>query len=83
MLHAHPLLSQSRIFEAFLMDTSAEPFAMAKFMAQIDNQFSRAYLLDCQDVFQEEAAIGDFQTQGVSAILQQTNKVFKDTIFGS
>ena len=70
MLHEHPWLSQSPILEAFLTDTSSEPFAMAKYMAQIDNQFSRAYLLDCSDVFQEEAAIGDFQTQGMSAVLQ-------------
>jgi len=33
---------------------------MAKHMPSIDNQFSRAYLLDCSEVFQEEAAIGDF-----------------------
>ena len=60
MLLEHPWLSQSPILEAFLTDTSSEQFTMAKFMAQIDNQFSRAYLLDCSDVFQEETAIGNF-----------------------
>ena len=60
MLTTHPWLSSSEILKAFLTDTSSEQFNMAKFMAQIDNQFSRAYLLDCSDVFQEEAAIGDF-----------------------
>ena len=56
---------------------------MAKFIQQVDGEFSKAYLLDCTEVFREEAAIGDFKTQGVSALLQQTNKVLKDTIWGS
>lgn len=56
---------------------------MASYIQQVDGEFSKAYLLDCIEVFKEEAAIGDFTSQGVSAILQQTNKVFKDTIWGS
>ena len=60
MLIEHPWLSQSASLEAFLTDVSSEPFAMAKFLPQIDNQFSRSYLLECLEVFQEEAAIGDF-----------------------
>lgn len=70
LLVDHPQLSSSPIVEAFLTDTQIKPFAMASFMQQVDGEFSKAYLLDCSDVFREEAAIGDFSSQGVSAILQ-------------
>jgi hypothetical protein len=33
---------------------------MGKFMHHVDGEFSKAYLLECAEVFQEEAAIGDF-----------------------
>lgn len=83
LLVEHPWLCSSPILEAFLTDTQVRPFTMASYIQQVDGEFSKAYLLDCIEVFKEEAAIGDFTSQGVSAILQQTNKVFKDTIWGS
>ena len=61
MLVEHPHLSSSSILEAFLTDQAQDtPFSLAKYIPSIDRQFSRAYLLDCSEVFQEEVAIGDF-----------------------
>ena len=56
---------------------------MDKHRKEVEGPFSKSYLLEYNDVFQEEGAIGDFRSQGVSALIQQTNKALKDKIWGS
>jgi len=60
MLAEHTWLSSSPVLESFLTESGLEQFTMAKFMHHVDGEFSKAYLLDCAEVFLEESAIGDF-----------------------
>ena len=63
MIIEHPQLCNSKLVDAFLLDSSGEQFSMGKHMHEIGgdgSQFSRAYLLECSEVFTEEKAIGDF-----------------------
>ena len=86
MIIEHPQLCNSKMVVAFLLDSSGEQFSMGKHMHEIGgdgSQFSRAYLLECSEVFTEEKAIGDFQSQGMSAILMQSSKMVRERIWGS
>ena len=62
MLVAHPILSCSRVLEDFLSDLSPDQFVMDKHLKHVEGAFSKNYLLDFTDVFQEDGAIGDFRS---------------------
>ena len=62
MLVQHRQFSPSKVFEEFLSDQSQEQFTLEKHRKLVEPQFSKSYLLDIQDIFEEEGAIGDFRS---------------------
>ena len=61
MLVQHRQFSQSKLLEEFLKDQN-EQFSVEKYRNQVEPQFSKGYLLELHDIFEEEGAIGDFRS---------------------
>lgn len=61
MLVKHPILGCSQVLEDFLSDICPDEFNMDKHRkqgAKVEGPFNKAYLIECDDVFQEDEAIG-------------------------